>query len=119
MDPYDRSKAGVSTWVFTIARNKRIDALRRERRPELDPDDPMLVHDGEPSAERVVEAAQDERRLKSAMQDLPEEQATLIRLSYYEDMPHSQIADHLGLPLGTVKSRARLALGKLRRHLGN
>jgi RNA polymerase sigma-70 factor (ECF subfamily) len=111
---FDRNKASVSTWIFTIARNRRIDTLRRARRPEIDPEDPVLVPDpGEP-ADRVVEAAQRRASLHAAVAELPEEQSTLLRLAYFEDKSHSVIAEELALPLGTVKSRLRLAMVKLR-----
>ncbi len=111
---FDRSKAAVSTWVFTIARNRRIDTLRRARRPEIDPEDPALVPEPDDPADRVVEAAQRSKCLHAAVAALPEEQARLLRLAYFEDKSHSVIAEELALPLGTVKSRLRLAMGKLR-----
>ncbi len=111
---FDRSKAAVSTWVFTIARNRRIDTLRRARRPEIDPEDPALVREADDPADRVVEAAQRSESLHAAVAALPEEQAKLLRLAYFEDKSHSAIAAELALPLGTVKSRLRLAMGKLR-----
>ncbi|MDH3595399.1 MAG: sigma-70 family RNA polymerase sigma factor [Rhodospirillales bacterium] len=111
---FDRSKAAVSTWVFTIARNRRIDILRRARRPEIDPEDPALVPEPEEPADRVVEATQRRECLHAAVEELPEEQARLLRLAYFEDKSHSVIAEELALPLGTVKSRLRLAMGKLR-----
>src|SRR5258706_8711767 len=114
---FDRSRAGVATWLFTIARNKRIDALRRQRRPEIDLEDPALVPDPAPSAEAPVLANERGRRLAAALEDLPKEQAALIRLAYFEDHTQSDIAAQTRLPLGTVKSRLRLALAKLRRRL--
>ena len=111
---FDRRQAGVGTWIFTIARNKRIDAIRRERRPEVDPHDPALVPAAEPSADKAVEDDQRAVRLRDAIAALPEEQAMLLRLSYYDEKSHSVIAEELSLPLGTVKSRLRLALGRLR-----
>ena len=111
---FDRSKAGVSTWVFTIARNRRIDTLRRARRPEFDPQDPALVREPDDPADRVVEAAQTNKRLHAAVATLPEEQEKLLRLAYFEDKSHSVIAEELALPLGTVKSRLRLAMARLR-----
>ena len=110
---YDPAQASVSTWIFTIARNKRIDELRRERRPEIDPNDPALVQE---AAVVDVVIAQNEvgRRLHAAVAALPEEQALVLRKNFFEDKPHNEIAAELALPLGTVKSRLRLALAKLR-----
>lgn len=113
-ESFDRRQASASTWIFTIARNKRIDRLRRERRPELDPNDPALVPDAETPADHVVETGQIQDRLRSAIEKLPAEQSELIRLAYYDDKSHSEIAEERGLPLGTVKSRIRLALARLR-----
>jgi RNA polymerase sigma-70 factor (ECF subfamily) len=114
---YDAAQASVGTWIFTIARNKRIDEFRRERRPQIDLEDPMLVRDPEPTADETWLQAQAERRLKRAVQALPEEQALVLRKNFFEDKPHGVIAEELNLPLGTVKSRARLALAKLREAL--
>lgn len=111
---FDRSKASVSTWVFTIARNRRIDGLRRSRRPEIDPEDPALVREPDDPADHVVEAAQRRKHLHAAVAELPADQAKLLRLTYFEDKSHSVIAEELSLPLGTVKSRLRLAMTKLR-----
>ena len=118
-ETFDPRQAQASTWVFTIARNKRIDALRRERRPEVDPDDPALVPDPLPSADDHVEAAQQSVRLRRALDALPEEQREMLRLASFEDKPHSVIAAEQDLPLGTVKSRIRLALARLRRDIGD
>lgn len=111
---FDRSRATVATWLFTIARNRRVDVLRRERRPQVDPTDPLLVGDPGPPADGVVQAEQAERRLREAFTSLPSEQAALVHESFFNDKPHSVIAEELRLPLGTVKSRLRLALAKLR-----
>ena len=72
---YDPAQASASTWIFTIARNKRIDELRRERRPEIDPDDPALVPDADPVADLVIAQNEVGRRLHAAVETLPEEQA--------------------------------------------
>ena len=114
---FDPARAMASTWIFTIARNKRIDAARRDRRPEYDPEDPALVPDRPPAADRSIETSEASARLRDAIGKLPAEQADLLRLAYFEDQPHSAIARHKGLPLGTVKSRLRLALERLRREL--
>ena len=111
---FDRRKAGLSTWIFTIARNRRIDVLRRERRPEIDPEDPALVRDPEDRADDLVETQQANGLLRRAVATLPDEQALLLKQAYFEDKSHSEIAAEFDLPLGTVKSRLRLALGKLR-----
>jgi RNA polymerase sigma-70 factor (ECF subfamily) len=116
-ESFDRRQASASTWIFTIARNKRIDRLRRDRRPELDPNDPALVPDPEEQADRTVEASQTRTRIQAAMEKLPTEQSDLIRLAYFDDKSHAEIAAETNLPLGTVKSRIRLALGRLRREV--
>jgi RNA polymerase sigma-70 factor (ECF subfamily) len=118
-ESFDRRQASASTWIFTIARNKRIDRLRRERRPELDPNDPALVPDPDQAADRTVEARQARERVLSAMEKLPVEQSELIRLAYFDDKSHAEIAAEKELPLGTVKSRIRLALGRMRREVGD
>ena len=116
-DQFDPTQANASTWIFTIARNKRIDFLRRDRRPELDPDDPALVPSSEEPADRVVEVAQDSVRIRAAIENLPQDQRHLLELAYFEDKSHSVIAEEQGLPLGTVKSRIRLAMGRMRKLL--
>lgn len=113
-EQFDRRKASVSTWIFTIARNRRIDVLRRTRRPEIDPDDPLLVREPETAPDSHVESLQSNARLHAAVAKLPTEQQKLLRLVYFEDKSHSVIAAELSLPLGTVKSRLRLAMAKLR-----
>jgi RNA polymerase sigma-70 factor (ECF subfamily) len=114
---YDPAKASAATWIFCIARNLRIDAIRREKRPEWDPRDPMLQPDAPPSAEVRIEATQQQARLHAAMSTLPPDQAKVIRLAFFEGKAHSEIAVALGLPLGTVKSRVRLAVSHLRASL--
>ena len=111
---FDRNKAAFSTWVFTIARNRRIDSLRRANRPEIDPEDPAFVREPDDPADQVVNAAQRNKHLQTAVAQLPEDQEKLLRLAYFEDKSHSVIAEELALPLGTVKSRLRLAMTKLR-----
>ena len=111
---FDRRKATFSTWVFTIARNRRIDGLRRAKRPEIDPEDPALVRAPEVPADQAVDAAERRVRLHAAVAELPDDQERLLRLAYFEDKSHSAIAEELALPLGTVKSRLRLAMAKLR-----
>jgi RNA polymerase sigma factor (sigma-70 family) len=111
---FDPTRAAPTTWVFTIARNQRIDRLRRERWVEPDPDDPLFVAEVE-SAETDIEIAERQTRLHQAIANLPEEQAQLIQMAYFEDKAHSGIATERNLPLGTVKSRLRLAVSRLKK----
>ncbi|MEM7226044.1 MAG: sigma-70 family RNA polymerase sigma factor [Pseudomonadota bacterium] len=111
---YDPKKAGVNAWIFTIARNRRIDGLRRARRPQIDPDDPALVREPEQQADQMVDFAQRSARLHVAVAKLPPEQEKLLKMAYFQEMSHNVIAKELSLPLGTVKSRLRLAMAKLR-----
>ena len=111
---FDPTKASAATWIFTIARNLRIDVLRRERRPEFNSDDPAFVPDEEPQADAGLVRAGDEAQLRAAIGRLSPEQAKVVELSFFADKPHSEIAKELGLPLGTVKSRLRLAMAHIR-----
>lgn len=115
---FDPGRASAGTWIFTIARNLRIDMLRKERRPEIDVDDPELVPDPTPRADEVMVTEQGERRVRAAMAALPAEQTEVVTLSFYEDTPHAEIAARLKIPLGTVKSRLRLAMKRIRSELG-
>ncbi len=115
---FDPAKAAPSTWIFTIARNLRIDAARRERRGEP-LDDPSDMPEPEPAPDAALAAVQSEGRIREALLTLPPEQAEVIRLSFFSDKPHAEIAAVLNLPLGTVKSRLRLAMGRLRERLGD
>jgi RNA polymerase sigma factor (sigma-70 family) len=121
-EDFDPAQASAGTWIFAIARNRHIDAFRRERRPEIDPGDPALVPavvpDAPGAADDAVAAAEDRLRLEAAIGRLPAEQEALLRMAYFEDKAHGRIAQDTGLPLGTVKSRLRLALARLRRELG-
>ncbi len=118
-DQFDVAKGALSTWIFTIARNQRIDAVRRARRPEFDPTDPAFVPDEEQPADLRIAERQSASKLRAAMADLPKEQSALLELAYFEERTHSAIAKKLNLPLGTVKSRLRLAFNKLRAALDN
>lgn len=115
---YDPSKGAASTWIFSIARNLRIDAYRREKRPEFDPEDPAFQPDPEPAADSAMETEQSAALVRGALRQLPPDQAEVLRLAYFEDKSQSEIASELALPLGTVKSRMRLAFAKLRAALG-
>lgn len=113
---FDPRRAGVSTWIYTIARNVRIDRLRREGRPlsvaaSFDPSDEP---EAPVSGEAAMLVSEREERVRAALSFLSAEQAEIIRLSYFSDKTQTDIANELDIPLGTVKSRVRLALGRLR-----
>ncbi|MEM9874622.1 MAG: sigma-70 family RNA polymerase sigma factor, partial [Myxococcota bacterium] len=111
-DRYDPQRASVASWVFTIARNRYIDRVRRERRPEPEPEEEVAPSDRAP--DRRVDADRRHARVRAAVASLPEEQRQLIALAYLEGRSQTEIAAATGLPLGTVKSRFRLAMKKLR-----
>jgi RNA polymerase sigma factor (sigma-70 family) len=112
---FDAERASVATWVFTIARNRRIDALRKSRRPE--PEDLPWGPEPEPDQAEVFEVQQETKRLGAALSQLPVKQRDLIERAYFGDLSHSEIAAETGLPLGTIKSRIRLALERLRHQM--
>jgi len=114
---FDRSQASVSTWIFRIARNRRIDVFRRTKKPDLDPEETMLLPSGVEAPDARVDAMETEARVRAAMKDLPGEQLQLLQLSFYEGLSHSEIAAKLDVPLGTVKSRIRLAFSKMKANL--
>ncbi|MCL4128513.1 UNVERIFIED_CONTAM: hypothetical protein GTU68_011341 [Idotea baltica] len=112
---FDPAKASVSTWIFTIARNRRIDVLRKQRRPE--PEDLTWGPEAEPDQSDVLALQQESKLLSEALAALPAKQKDLIVRAYYGELTHSEIAEETGLPLGTIKSRIRLALDRLRHQL--
>lgn len=116
---FDPAQAAVSTWIFTIARNLRVDAARRHRLDTAGDEcfefDALACDDA--SAGEQLDATRLARRVHDAMGRLPPEQAQVLRLSFFDDEPHARIAAELGIPLGTVKSRMRLAVAHLRRML--
>lgn len=111
---FDSSRASAATWIFTIARNARIDAIRKANKPELDASEPMLVPEESPRADHLCELKERDARIRRAMANLPAEQLEVMSLHFYADEAHSAIAERLKLPLGTVKSRLRLAFEKIR-----
>jgi RNA polymerase sigma factor (sigma-70 family) len=112
---FDPSRASVATWVFTIARNRRIDALRKARRPE--PEDLPWGPEAEPEQSDALELRRETARLGEALRQLPDKQRALIERAYFGDLSHTEIAAETGLPLGTIKSRIRLALERLRHQM--
>jgi len=115
---FDPTKASASTWIFTIARNARIDLLRKTIRPAIDLDDPALVPDPPMAALEIVSAGQDAKRIREQITALPAEQQEVLRLAFFEDLAHAEVAKRLDIPLGTVKSRIRLAVGRIRSQIG-
>jgi len=117
-DQFNAAKAGALTWVFVIARNRRIDALRREHSTVTYGASPPDAPDEEtPLASDTISDAQRDSRVRAAMETLAPDQREVVRRSFFEEQPHSEIAEALCLPLGTVKSRLRLAMTKLRAKL--
>jgi RNA polymerase sigma-70 factor (ECF subfamily) len=115
---FDRSRASAATWIYTIARNKRIDLLRRSGKPQIDTGDWLTIFSPEDEgADKSISAGQTYTRMKELMDGLSADQLVVIRKAFFEDKTHTAVAGELGLPLGTVKSRIRLALGKLREAL--
>jgi len=110
---FDSTKARAATWIFTIARNRRLDVLRQDARrtpmPEIE-----LSQDEPERPDQILSMSQDAARLKTAMTRLSADQIEVLRLAFFQDNPHSEIARRLDLPLGTVKSRIRKAMIKLR-----
>ena len=109
---FDPSRASASTWIFTIARNRRIDAIRKQKRPE--PEDLPWGPEHEPDQADTLVLQQETEKLGQAIACLPRKQKELIEKAYFGDLTHSEIAEQTGLPLGTIKSRIRLALDRLR-----
>lgn len=114
---FDPAKSSLSTWLFRVARNRRIDALRRDRSHQMDVEDPIFLPEAPPAPDSGIDERKREERVRAAMATLPAEQLELIRQAYFLGLTHSQIAEETGLPLGTVKSRIRLAFGRLRKIL--
>ena len=118
---FDPARARVSTWLYTIARNLRIDHERRRAGIAADApqawDAEQQPADAHLAPDALLLAAQRERAVREALACLPSDQARLVRLNFFEEHAHSRIAEDLGIPLGTVKSRIRLAIAQLRRAL--
>ncbi len=116
---FDPARAATATWIFAIARNLRVDALRRHQGVQSSEDvvDFDLLESDAPAVEDRLHDSRLNERLRDALRLLPPEQQQVLHLSYFEDAPHARIAAQLDIPLGTVKSRVRLAVAQLRRLL--
>jgi RNA polymerase sigma-70 factor (ECF subfamily) len=113
-DRFDPARATAAAWIFTVARNLRIDRLRREWRDTAGDGEIPEIADETEAPDIRLSGDQRDARVRAAMTRLSAEQARVIELSFFQDMPHAEIARALGLPLGTVKSRIRLAMTRLR-----
>lgn len=117
-EQFDPAKASPSTWIYTIARNRRIDLIRREKRAPLDPEDPFFQNiSAQPDGEQVYTENERASIIREYLKTLPEEQLLLVQKAFYEEMTHQAIAAELDMPLGTVKSRLRIAMRRLREQL--
>ena len=115
---FDPMRAHASTWIFTVARNLRLDALRAERHPEPEPETELADRaDDDPTADQLIETVERDDQIRAALDVLPAEQMEILQLSFFEDVPHAEIARRLQLPVGTVKSRIRRALQRIRGRL--
>ncbi len=116
---FDPAKAAVSTWIYTIARNLHIDHFRKQvRAGKMDEQDPILQPEPAPEADELVSRSEEVDTVARALAELPADQKSVLELAFVEGLSHSEIATRLDLPLGTVKSRVRLAMTKLRLSLG-
>jgi len=114
---FNPSSTGAAAWIFTIARNLRIDVHRRDQRGGVGEGSDVELEfevDDSPLPDAKLEAAQSEDRVRAALSQLSEEQMRVVELSFFEEKAHAEIAQILKIPLGTVKSRLRLAMGRLR-----
>lgn len=116
---YDRKKAAASTWIYTLTRNLRIDWLRRQNRQEAEelPDEWEDADEHEPVVSLHLHKLNHE--LNHSLKQLPIDQKEVLMKVYMEDKSHQEVAMELNLPLGTVKSRVRLALQKLKVNLSH
>jgi len=112
-EQFDPARGSASAWIYTLARNAFVDRVRRDYRPQMDPADP-LVEATEPGVDRLLVDAESQRDLAAAVDALPIEQQQIVRQSFFHGQSLAEISVAAGLPLGTVKTRARLALSHLR-----
>jgi len=111
---YDEERSRVTTWLFTIARNRAVDLTRRRAARPVDLHEEVESPEHAPDAADLVAAADSSSRVAEAMAELPDAQREVLTLAYFDGLSHTEIADRLGVPIGTVKGRIRLALDRLR-----
>ncbi|MEM7619348.1 MAG: sigma-70 family RNA polymerase sigma factor [Pseudomonadota bacterium] len=114
---FSSQKGSASTWIFTIARNLRIDRLRSEKIWGKMVYEIVDQASDEKKQDEIIEEQQRKKKLLDAMQHISEDQYAILELSYIKGLSHSEISEKLDLPLGTVKSRMRLAYGKIKERL--
>lgn len=114
---FDPTKASASTWIATIARNLRIDIARRETRSRLSQVYEILDDEAPEQPDAALSGAERDARVRAAMTQLSPDQYRVVELAFLEGFSHQDVADRLAIPLGTVKSRLRLALSHLRGRL--
>lgn len=110
---FDPARARAATWIFTIARNRRIDALRKETRPLPVPEIQLAAPEPD-RPDDLYQSREDESRVRTALRSLKPDQVEVIQMAFFQDLSHAEVAQSLSLPLGTVKSRIRNAMIKLR-----
>jgi len=116
---FDPSRASASAWIYTVARNIRIDRLRHDKRAKLHALYEMVEPDEPERPDGALSSAERSKRVRVALTQIPQDQVRVLQLSFFEDCAHGDIAEKLNLPLGTVKSRLRLAMSRLRHLLGD
>ncbi len=115
---FDAGRASAGTWLFTIARNRWLDLIRKQSRPEPDPNDPVFQPEPEPDGVSRLAALEREAQLRAAVAELSPAQREVLIAGFFRGLSQSEIAEELQVPLGTVKSRTRLAFERLRDVLG-
>ncbi len=115
---FQSQRGSVNAWVFTIARNRYVDQIRRSRKPAIDPEEYALMSEAPAEADELIERQQNVEKLRAGLSELPPEQEEVVRMCFLEGKTQREISDELGIPLGTVKSRSRLAFSRLRSILG-
>lgn len=113
-EQYNKAQAAASTWIFTIARNKKIDYFRKNSKAPLTKHDLAFSQPEQTLPDDELGKEQQQDKIAQLLSEIPEEQAELIQKAYFEDKTHQDIAQETGIALGTVKSRIRLGLERLR-----
>ena len=116
-DYYDPKMASPSTWIYTIARNKKIDILRKSRKAVLENIDTAILPPIIPRLEADIEHDQKFEVINRYLNELPKEQLALLKMNFIEEKSHGEIAEITKIPLGTIKSRIRLAMEKIRERI--